>query len=58
MHFLEKHRLFNPSITHLLELVLELHHFEFNGKHYLQAGRTAIGTKVAQAPSQHIHEGL
>ncbi len=38
---------FNPSISDLLELVLKLNNFEFNGEHYLQVGGTAMGTKVA-----------
>ena len=52
IRFLEKHRPhgvtpFNPSITDLLELVLTLNNFEFNGNHYIQVGGTAMGTKVA-----------
>ena len=37
----------NTSILHLLKMVLELNNFQFNGKHYLQVGGTAMGTRVA-----------
>ena len=37
----------NESITHLLEHVLYMNNFDFNDKHYLQVGGTAMGTKVA-----------
>ena len=37
----------NNHIIHLLELVLSKNNFDFNGKHYLQTGGTAMGTKVA-----------
>ena len=37
----------NDHIIHLLELVLSKNNFDFNGKHYLQTGGTAMGTKVA-----------
>ncbi len=52
LYFLEKHHPhgvtpFNPSIPDLLELILKLNNFEFNGEHYLQIGGTAMGTKVA-----------
>ena len=55
-YFLEQHRRhgvtpFNTSIVDLLELVLTLNNFEFNGKHYLQIARTAMGTKVAPSPA-------
>ena len=42
----------NPSNTYLVELlekVLTRNNFDFNGKHYLQVGGTAMGTKVAPA---------
>ena len=35
------------SIKKLLTAVLHMNNFEFNGKHYLQIGGTAMGTKVA-----------
>jgi len=40
----------NPSTTNILKLlqyVLTKNNFDFNGKHYLQVGGTAMGTKVA-----------
>ena len=37
----------NTSITKLLELVLTKNNFDFNQKHYLQVGGTAMGTRVA-----------
>jgi hypothetical protein len=37
----------NQSIISLLKLVLELNNFEFDEKHYLQIGGTAMGTRVA-----------
>ena len=37
----------NTSITRLLEHVLYLNNFDFNDKHYLQVGGTAMGTRVA-----------
>jgi peptide-methionine (R)-S-oxide reductase len=37
----------NQSVLSLLKLVLELNNFEFNDKHYLQVGGTAMGTRVA-----------
>ena len=40
----------NPSIISILKLlqyVLTKNNFDFNGKHYLQVGGTAMGTKVA-----------
>ena len=37
----------NASIIQLLNLVLSLNNFTFNGDHYLQVGGTAMGTKVA-----------
>ena len=42
----------NPSNTHLLMLldkVLNCNNFNFNGRHFLQVGGTAMGTKVAPA---------
>jgi hypothetical protein len=35
------------SLIWLLKLTLRLNNFEFNGKHYLQVGGTAMGTKLA-----------
>ena len=35
------------AIAHLLEHVLYMNNFDFNNKHYLQVGGTAMGTKVA-----------
>ena len=35
------------SIVKLLELVLSKNNFDFNNKHYLQVGGTAMGTRVA-----------
>ena len=37
----------NQSITDCLTHVLYMNNFDFNGKHYLQVGGTAMGTKVA-----------
>ena len=37
----------NRSLIELLRLVLYKNNFEFNGKHYLQVGGTAMGTRVA-----------
>ena len=40
----------NPSNTYLVTLldkVLKCNNFEFNGRHFLQVGGTAMGTKVA-----------
>ena len=37
----------NPRLLALLKLVLHCNNFEFNGRHYLQIGGTAMGTKVA-----------
>jgi hypothetical protein len=37
----------NENIIHLLEYVLYMNNFDFNGKHYLQVGGTAMGTRVA-----------
>ena len=42
----------NPSNTHLIKLlkkVLSCNNFDFNGRHFLQVGGTAMGTKVAPA---------
>ena len=36
----------NQSILSLLQMVLEFNNFQFNGKHYLQVGGTAMGTRV------------
>ena len=35
------------DIVDLVELVLKNNNFEFDGKHYLQKGSTAIGTRMA-----------
>ena len=35
------------SLLELLKIVLHKNNFQFNGKHYLQIGGTAMGTKVA-----------
>ena len=40
-------RLQSSSIIQLLKLVLTLNNFQFNGRHFLQVGGTAMGTKVA-----------
>jgi len=37
----------NKSLVELLRLVLYKNNFEFNEKHYLQVGGTAMGTRVA-----------
>jgi hypothetical protein len=37
----------NDTITSLLEHVLTKNNFDFDHKHYLQVGGTAMGTKVA-----------
>jgi peptide-methionine (R)-S-oxide reductase len=37
----------NNNIIRLLEHVLYMNNFDFNGKHYLQVGGTAMGTRVA-----------
>jgi len=37
----------NKSLVELLRLVLYKNNFEFNKKHYLQVGGTAMGTRVA-----------
>jgi hypothetical protein len=37
----------NISLLKLLECVLKMNNFEFNGQHYLQVGGTAMGTKLA-----------
>jgi hypothetical protein len=41
------HRPSNDSITEMLHYVLTKNNFDFNEKHYLQIGGTAMGTKVA-----------
>ena len=38
---------FNDSLIKLLKLVLSKNNFDFNEKHYLQTGGTAMGTRVA-----------
>ena len=37
----------NSSLCQLLEMVLTMNNFDFAGRHYLQVGGTAMGTKVA-----------
>jgi len=37
----------NTSIIKLLEMVLSMNNFTFNGDHYIQVGGTAMGTKAA-----------
>ena len=37
----------NDSLVQLLELVLKLNNFQFNGDNYLQIGGTAMGTRLA-----------
>ena len=39
----------NDFLIQLLEKVLKCNNFDFDGKHYLQIGGTAMGTKVAPA---------
>ena len=57
----------NQSILSLLQMVLEFNNFQFNGKHYLQVGGTAMGTRVAPTLAnmfmgnlerQHVYTGL
>lgn len=61
-NFLVKHRALgehrgrfvsNHTTSKLLTLVLEKNNFSFNGRHYLQVGGTAMGTRVA--PTCYIH---
>jgi hypothetical protein len=52
MNMLNSHRtdnssLSNQSIKNLLEYTLHMNNFDFNGRHFLQTGGTAMGTKVA-----------
>ena len=42
-------RPYNRYLLQLLEKVLTCNNFDFNGKHYLQVGGAAMGTKVAPA---------
>ena len=37
----------NDVVINLLRKVLQFNNFDFNGKHYLQVGGTAMGTRVA-----------
>ena len=37
----------NSSLCQLLKMVLTMNNFDFEGRHYLQVGGTAMGTKVA-----------
>ena len=37
----------NNSLSSLLKMVLTMNNFDFAGRHYLQVGGTAMGTKVA-----------
>ena len=50
--FLKKHRIIssmptNEMLCDLLELTLKLNNFEFDERHFLQVGGTAMGTRVA-----------
>jgi hypothetical protein len=52
LNILDKYRtdesaLTNDSIKSLLEYTLLMNNFDFNGRHFLQVGGTAMGTKVA-----------
>ena len=38
---------YNHSILRLLQMVLTMNNFEFDGQHYLQVGGTAMGTRAA-----------
>ena len=42
-----RQRLMNLSLCNLLEMALTMNNFDFGGRHYLQVGGTAMGTKVA-----------
>ena len=42
-----RERLMNLSLCNLLEMALTMNNFDFAGRHYLQVGGTAMGTKVA-----------
>ena len=44
---LSSHEPTNSNICRLLWLVLTKNNFDFNGKHYLQIGGTAMGTRLA-----------
>ena len=37
----------NKTLNELLEMVLTMNNFPFNGDHYIQVGGTEMGTKVA-----------
>ncbi len=37
----------NESLAKLLDLILKLNNFQFNGENFLQVGGTAMGTRVA-----------
>jgi len=37
----------NDNVIHMLDCVLKKNNFDFNNKHYLQVGGTAMGTRVA-----------
>ena len=43
----EQQRSLNEDLLSFAELVLKSNNFEFNGNHYLQKRRTAIGTRMA-----------
>ena len=43
----QDHSLHSESLMQLLENVLTKNNFDFNNKHYLQVGGTAMGTRVA-----------
>lgn len=36
----------NSTLSTLLQLILELHNFEFDGRHYVQISGTSMGTRV------------
>ncbi len=45
----------NSTLIELLELVLTLNNFQFNGNNYLVIGGTAMGTKVPPQCRQHFY---
>ena len=51
-NFLNRHRAdaerpSNLHLVHMLNMVLTMNNFDFNGEHFLQIGGTAMGTRVA-----------
>ena len=48
----------NLTLVKLLEMVLKMNNFQFNGVNFLQVGGTAMGTKVALAMRSTIWELL